>query len=140
MSWSKGILAAFVFFALFIITLVVICVRQEVNLVSNDYYQEELAYQQQIERMRNASMLHRKPVISVEDNFVQIDSLDFNLIENGRLDLFCPSNVRFDKSFALSKSALQKFELGTAKKGLYKARLSWTKNGKEFFIEQPITI
>jgi hypothetical protein len=140
MSWSKGILMAFVFFAVFIISLVIVCVRQDISLVSKDYYQEEIAYQEQIERMRNAMALQQKPVISVANNFVKIDSVDFHQLEKGKLNLFCPSDAGFDKSFDLNSASSQKFDLGKMKKGFYKARLLWSVNGKEFFIEQSITI
>jgi hypothetical protein len=140
MSWSKGILFSFIFFAVFIIVLVVVCVRQEVSLVSKEYYQEEITYQDQIERMRNTMTLEQKPVISVNDRFVQVDYNNFTQIEKGRLDLFCPSNLHFDKSFQLNNQAIQKFEIGSIQKGMYRARLLWTMNGKEFFLEQVITI
>jgi hypothetical protein len=140
MSWGKGILLSFIFFAAFIITLVVVCVRQDVTLVSKEYYQEEIAYQQQIERMNNAAMLEKRPIISVTESFVQIDYGNFKQLEKGKLDLFCPSNMDFDKSFELRKMPSQKFMVGNLKKGLYRARLLWTMDGKEFFIEQVITI
>lgn len=140
MSWSRGILLSFLFFAAFIIVLVVICVRQEVSLVSKEYYHEEIAYQDQIERIRNAMMLEQKPVISVNNSFVQID-YNFSQMQNGKLVLFCPSNLHSDKSFELKgESSSQKFETGTLQKGMYRARLLWTMDGKEFFMEQIITI
>ena len=53
----KWVVAAFVFFGLFIGSLVVICVREDVNLVSKDYYQEELNHQDKIIRQQNAEQL-----------------------------------------------------------------------------------
>ena len=55
MNWGKWIIVSFVLFAAFIGILVVICVRQDISLVSKNYYQEELAYQQQIDRMNNGT-------------------------------------------------------------------------------------
>ena len=47
MNFGKWIVVAFVFFSLFIGTLVTVCVRQDISLVSTDYYKEELIYQDQ---------------------------------------------------------------------------------------------
>ena len=57
MNWGKSIILAFVLFAGFIATLVVVCVREDISLVSKDYYKEELLYQDQIQRLNNASQL-----------------------------------------------------------------------------------
>ena len=59
-------MVAFVFFALFIGTLVTICVRQDITLVTKEYYKEELAYQEQIDRMNNVNNLGEVPEISIE--------------------------------------------------------------------------
>jgi len=63
MNIGKWIVVAFVLFAAFIGTLVVVCVRQDVSLVSRDYYRQELAYQNQIQRLNNTAALLEKPVI-----------------------------------------------------------------------------
>jgi hypothetical protein len=40
MNWGKWIIVSFVLFAGFIGTLVTVCVRQDISLVSKDYYKE----------------------------------------------------------------------------------------------------
>ena len=72
MNWGKSIIAAFLFFALFIGVLVFICMKQEVSLVSKDYYKDEINYQQQIERLNNAEHLESKPTISILDADVKV--------------------------------------------------------------------
>ena len=49
MSWGKGIAIALTVFILFIATLVTIIIRQKVDLVSEDYYTQEINYQQEID-------------------------------------------------------------------------------------------
>ena len=48
MHYGKSIVVAFILFAMFIGTLVTVCIREDVNLVSPDYYEEELAHGQKI--------------------------------------------------------------------------------------------
>ena len=72
MNWGNWIAVSFVCFALFIGTLVVICVRQDISLVAPDYYKQELNYQKQIDRNQNTMNFTVKPEISVQDKFLQL--------------------------------------------------------------------
>ena len=143
MNWGKWIIVSFVLFAAFIATLVTVCVREDISLVSKDYYKEELAYQDQIDRVQNASVLMKKPVIKVVDKTtLQVDFDQFNKIENGELRLFRPSDAAMDKKFQLKASSIstQQFSIENLDKGMYRARMVWTMGGKEFFIEEIIFI
>jgi len=141
MNWGKWIIIAFVFFALFIATLVTVCMRQDVSLVSTSYYQDELAYQQQIERTNNALSLAEKPVIRVaEPGVVEVNFQQ--RADQGKLRLFCPSNAAMDRAFDLGSSAesLRHFDVQGLQRGMYRARLQWSAAGKEFYIEQIINL
>ncbi len=143
MNWGKWIAVSFVAFAAFIGTLVTVCVRQDVNLESKEYYKEELAYQQQLERKKNASALVHKPSFSVEANRTLKVSFElFDAVDEGELILFSPSNPKQDVKFRIGdkKSNEQIFDLSNMNGGHYKARMKWTMAGKEFFVEDTIFI
>lgn len=141
MSWGKWIIVAFILFAAFIATLVTVCIRQDISLVSKDYYKEELAYQDQIIRMSNTSQLGQKPKIGIYNNFLQIDFNPSHRIEKGELKLFRRSDPKMDKLFPLkSFTYVQIFPINGLQKGMYRAKLQWTMNGKEFYLEEVIYI
>jgi len=142
MNWGKWIILSFVLFAAFIGVLVVICLRQDVNLVSEDYYKEELAYQQQIERMQNANRLTQKPTLSIAGQSLEVKFGQFDQIENGDVRLFRPSDARLDRRFVLQPSTgvMQRFDISGLPKGMYHAKMRWSMNGKEYFVENPITL
>ena len=142
MTWGKWIVVSFILFAGFIATLVTVCMQQDVNLVSKDYYKEELAYQEQIVRMNNTNQLNVKPIIRQSGDFVEVDFEHFHKIESGSLKLFRPSDPRLDKAFALTstQSNTQSFRTTGMDKGMYRARMQWAMDGKEFFIETIINI
>ena len=143
MNWGKWIIVSFVLFAGFIGTLVVVCMRADVSLVSKDYYKEELEFQKQIIRIENTSALPAKPEIIVTgESTIQITFDSFSRIEAGELNLFRPSDSAMDKKFTLrpSESVIQEFETNSLGRGLYRARMLWTMDGKEFFHEQVIFI
>lgn len=133
---------AFVLFAGFIATLVVVCMRQDVNLVSKDYYNEELVYQEQIVRMNNVNLLDKKPAIQKAGKFLSIDFDQFNKMENGKLKLFSPSDPEKDIVYTLkaSEETQQLIPIDSVAKGMYRAQMQWIMNGKEYFIEAVVNI
>jgi hypothetical protein len=142
MTWGKWIIVSFVLFAGFIATLVTVCMRQDVNLVSKDYYKEELAYQEQIARMNNTNQLDAKPIIRQSGDFVEVEFAHFHKIENGSLKLFRPSDPRLDKAFVLPSTGSNKQSFSTTGlgRGMYRARMQWLMDGKEYYIETIIHI
>ena len=142
MNWGKWIVLSFVLFAIFIGVLATICIRQDVNLVSKNYYQEELAFQKQIDRMENTDLLADKPIIALKGSRLEIAYGQFRNIEKGELKLFRPSDVRLDKQVVrlTSEDSVQGFDISTLPKGMYYARMKWSMKGKEYFLENSITL
>lgn len=141
MNWGKWIVVSFLIFAGFIGALVTVCIRSDVSLVSKDYYREELEFQKQITRLENTSTLKSKPSIEVGIGTIQI-AFDFNALDTGSLILFRPSDAAMDKKFLLtqSTSAIQVFSTVNMNRGMYRARMQWMQDGKEYFHEQVIFI
>ncbi len=143
MNFGKWIVVSFILFAVFIGTLVTVCVREDVNLVSKDYYKEELAYQDQIQRLNNTEKLLQKPIVKViKNNLLHVEFMQTQEIQSSELKLFCPSNPKMDKNFKFntSKDGSQLIDLRGLQSGMYKAKLLWTMDGKEFYIEEIINI
>ena len=140
MNIGKWIVVTFILFAAFIGTLVAFCVREDISLVSKDYYKEELAYQTQLERLNNTERLLQKPVVTLVGNELKITWAEKTNIEKGELKLFCPSNSTMDKQFNLEQSNEQTFNTASLKKGHYKVKLLWAMGGKEYYFEQELYI
>ena len=56
-SWGNKILIVYVAFGMFILFMVYKAVNTRYDLVSKDYYKEELRYQDRIDRLNNAAKL-----------------------------------------------------------------------------------
>jgi hypothetical protein len=142
MNFGKWIVVAFVLFAIFIGTLVTVCVRQDISLVSKNYYNDELKYQDQIGRINNTNRLSEKPRITKVGNNIQVQFGNQFEIQHGELTIFCPSDPEMDKEFILSATSgsRQSFDIRSMKGGMYKARLFWKVDGKEYFLEKIIYI
>jgi hypothetical protein len=134
----KWIVAAFVVFALFMGALVFISLREDVNLVSENYYAEELKHQDKIDKQNNANQLAEQPQLSFVDNAIKVSFPYFSSIEKGQLHVLRPSNNLLDQTFELSamEGDSQLFELKVWEKGLYRVSLTWTMEGKEYYFEK----
>lgn len=143
MNWGKWVVASFVIFAGFIGIIVVISMRQDVNLVSRNYYQDELAYQQKLDRKNNTEQLLAKPEISILDNkYLKISFPEAKFIEQGVVQVFRPSSDKLDQQFKLQASAdsVQLFQLSPLKRGAYRVKLEWTMEGTDYYLEKFVVI
>src|SRR5688572_264422 len=142
MNWGKSIVLAFVLFAIFIGVLVTVCVRQDISLVTREYYKEDLDFQSQMDRERNAEQLIEKPKIDIVDNQSLRVAFDFSQFDAGKVVLYSPSDISEDKTFELeaTNSPFQIFSLGSLKKGNYRIKMTWSASGKEFYFEKSIFI
>ncbi|MEI9921355.1 MAG: FixH family protein [Bacteroidota bacterium] len=134
MNWGKSIMLVFITFAVFIGVLVTVCVRQNISLVSNNYYEEELNYQQQIDELQNAAMLKDRPHIIVREKHVEITQE----IQHGELKLLRPSDARFDASFVIGSA--RSFDLSKYPSGKYNVSLRWQSGDKIYLVRESITL
>lgn len=141
MNIGKWIVVSFILFAVFIGTLVTVCMRQDVSLVSKNYYDEELQFQQQIERERNTSELATKPSVAVQGNLLTLAWNQSAPVTRGTISLFCPSNAKMDRTFSIATTNdSQTFSLDDIAKGMYRVKLRWTMGDKEFYQEEVINL
>jgi len=138
MTIGKWIIVAFVLFAVFIATLVTVCLRQDVSLVSKDYYHEELQYQSRIVQEKNTAALAAKPIIKTKGDQLAV-TFNSIVMDKGTLTLFCPANEKMDRKFNLPRNeSAASFDLHGIQPGMYRARLQWTMDGKEYYQEEII--
>lgn len=141
MNPGKWIVVAFVLFAAFIATLVTVCMRQDISLVATDYYKKELVYQEQIERMNNTEKLIHKPVIRIAGSAMKVTFDSTQRVQQGELQLFCPSNAHMDRTFTL-KPDQREFDqdISGLTAGMYRVKLFWTMNGKDYYQEEIVNL
>ncbi|NOT75705.1 MAG: hypothetical protein HOP08_12335 [Cyclobacteriaceae bacterium] len=141
MNWGKSIIVAFVLFALFIGVLVIVCMKESVNLVSKNYYQEELQYETRITAMNNYNALISKPVLLLTVDTLTIQWVKLIPIEKGSIIFFRPSDGGLDKKFDLTANRLlEQFPINGLPKGRYQIKLQWSGQGKDYFQERSVTL
>jgi hypothetical protein len=139
MNFGRWILVSFIFFGCFMAALVTVCMREDVGLVSKNYYSEELVHQQKMDQVKNTSRLSSQPKISLEGNLLKVDFQGVGKIEKGQLILLRPSDASKDEKFEIiPENDEQVFRLHENEKGLYRAGLKWTMGDKEYYLEKLI--
>ncbi|MBC3540106.1 FixH family protein [Rufibacter sediminis] len=138
------IILAFIFFACYIGFMVYGAMQSEVNLVSKDYYAEELAYGQRMKQVEQAQQLETPiSIISAPAAGQLVIKFPNDLAKaKGTVHLFRPSDVNLDVvvPLALSEDGLQYISTAILKKGLWRVQLSGEMNGKQYYQVQDITL
>jgi hypothetical protein len=141
MDWGKGILLTIFGFVAFIMTLVVISVRQDdIHLVTENYYEKEIKYQDQIDREKSTAALDREVVVF--DASSKTIFLDLPVGAKGNLQLFRPSDARLDQDLPLNITSEGKTAilLDKLKTGYWRVQLTWTEDEKEYYQEKKINL
>jgi len=136
MNWGKGIFIFYSLFMIAILSVVYFSFTQEVNLVSDDYYQQEIAYEAQIERIKNAGSLIEKPMVVLKSTYVEL-TFPKGLSPKGTLLLFRPSDGSQDRriAIALGANGTQQIDFSTQETGKWIAKLTWKEGDKEYYQE-----
>jgi hypothetical protein len=141
MDWGKGIVLVFVVFAAIMISMVTICMKKDdLHLVTQNYYEEEIKYQEHIDKMINASGLFYEAL--------QFDKLQKSVAINlpvgakAELHLFRPSDARLDQKLMVEvdNENATVVDLGKLKSGYWLMKLTWSAEGKSYYQEKKITI
>lgn len=144
MSWGIKITILYCSFVAMILTLVFLTVNQKPELVADDYYEQELRYQEKLDRMNRANQLPVQPAWQVGAGQV---TLTFPAVFRGQeitgeVYFFCPSAANMDKKIPLSPDSAGTMILPTTgmKPGLYKMEISWNVNTVDYYNESIIQL
>lgn len=141
MDWGKGILLTIISFVALIMTMVVISVRMDgIELVTENYYEEEIKYQDRIDQSNSANELDRT-VISYDPQ-VKAVLLDLPNGSTGTLQLFRPSDSTLDQEIQISvnQSGQTSVSVSDLKAGYWKLQLKWDEAGVTYYEEKKINI
>ena len=143
MNWGWSIVLAFSLFGAFIIALVVRSFQETIDLVSEDYYQQELGYQQQIDKMtNNQALLVPLTFTQQAQQLVVQFPADLAAEVQGEIHLFRPSDARSDQimTIALNPQRQQIIATDGLITGRYKVKVDWTSGDAAYYTEETIFI
>jgi len=144
MNWGWKITLLYTGFVVMILTFVIASTMQDFSLVRTDYYEEEVRYQAQIDRIQRTRAL-KSPleiVHQMDDGTVLIQYPTEHTTPAGTITLYRPSSASQDQLIPISPNADHRQSIETEKllPGLWKVQVSWQSEGLEYFKEQAIVI
>jgi hypothetical protein len=123
------------------VTLVTISMKQDVNLVAEDYYKQEIEYQDQIDRLTRTKALVIKPEVLIDrENHSIVINMQQEGFQNGKALFFRPADATMDKWVSISGEGAESVSIAGWNNGLWKVRLEWTSKGEEFYMEKIINL
>lgn len=144
MNWGLRIVILYLSFVALIVTLVAMCFGEKVELVTKDYYKQELEYQGKIDAMNNANNSDFNPGFKLDKNNLRIlVNPEFLLAGyEGEIYFFRPSDSSKDFKLKMEFNANgeQIISRDKFRKGLYKIQMSWVSGNKNYFKEEPIVV
>lgn len=144
--WPYAIIAWFLVFGIGMAAWVVVAVRNDPELVRADYYEQEITYQRQLDRLqRTAAVRHQIALTydaAVEQVVLRLPSSPGTGSPLGTIHFYRPSNAQldFDVPVALDATGLQRVPAGKMRGGLWKVRVNWTSGGEEFHHDQSLVL
>ncbi len=143
-SWGTGIVLAFVAFIIFILYFVFLAsTRNQANhdLVTREYYKEELAYQQEIDAQQNALKYAKETTFKkTTEGLIITFPEDFKFDNTqGIVSLYRPSNkhLDFDLPVSLSNTHLLIPDKQLVD-GRWDIRISWSHSDQNYLIKESI--
>lgn len=133
--WGWRIALIYTTFALATIGFMIFSFTQKVDLVSKQYYADELKYDAKMLAENNTMKLSE--VLSVTNNG-DLLSIQFpNTPESGVIHLYRPSESDLDKEIKIvGGRAEQTFSIATLQTGLWIAKIEWKSDNTTFYVEQ----
>jgi hypothetical protein len=140
-TWGHKIAGVYLLFVAGILFLVIKANNERYDMVTKDYYGEELKYQQVIDQSANANALSS----AVEVEKIN-DALTIRFPEemrHKRIDvdfyLYCPADDTrdFRKNFTINEPAFTQV-LPKGFGGYFELKLSWSADGKKYYNERKI--
>lgn len=140
LNFGHKILITFILFGGFIFYMVYRTMQVNVDLVTKDYYEEELKYQEVIDAAKNANALTGRVQISQDGKNILLQlPKELNLQGvGGTIHFYCPADASKDRELPLAADLNGLQVIDTEKKilpGNYKVKVSWTANQTAYYQE-----
>ena len=144
--WPIGIIVVCALFVAGTAGLIVMACAQKDDLVRADYYEQELRFQSQIDRVERTRRATAQATIAY-DNAKRCITIALPPARaaqpiTGTIHLYRPSAGALDRSFPVKVDAngLQSLDAAALTPGLWKVRISWTVDNQDYYLDQKVVV
>jgi len=143
-SWGAGVVIGIIVFVLISLTMTIIFMTQDVSLVSDNYYEKSLSYQNEIDKQSRTKALDEEVNINFNRDLINIlfSSIYLNKNISCEIYFYRPSNPELDFKMPLdlNDEGNQMILAKNFEKGFWRLKLNWTMDGNGYYNERAITI
>jgi len=141
LSWGYKIMFVYIAFVAGMGFLVFKASSQKFDLVTKDYYDQELKYQQVIDQAANSSRLSAPVSVERNEGELKLSFPDEMKNKKKLVDFYlyyaADAKKDFRRSFELNENELVQ-ALPVGMKGMYELKLSWETEGIKYYFEKKL--
>lgn len=144
--WPYAIIGVFVVFILGTAGLIVMATSNRMELVSGDYYEQELRYQRQMESVDRTKALGKKASVALDASrkniLIAVPAEHVAQLVEGRIQLYRPSASGLDRriNLDLTPEGRQLVDVSSMPHGLWKVRVQWKVGAEDFFLDESVKL
>ncbi len=142
--WGYGIAVVYTVFAVATLSFVAFTMTHKVELVSKDYYAQEVAYEKQIQRVRQTKQWTPEIAcaLSTDGKFIRLQMPAQTAAVQGTILLYYPADSALDRDLelALNKDGIQSIPTAKLARGLWRVKVTWSLGGREFYNEFTVKV
>ncbi|MEN8929373.1 MAG: FixH family protein [Flavobacteriales bacterium] len=144
MNWGWKIAIFLGCFISFIMYVVIYSFTTSNDLVAEDYYNQEIQYQENIDAQKNALKYNKEVTITttLDKVVVQFPSSFDVKYTDGEISFYRPDNAKLDKKFSLDLTSKQQQVLDKSEitSGFYKVTIQFTDGEKIYLMNKDIWV
>ena len=142
--WPYGLILTFALFFCAMATVVLIAATHRETLVSDNYYEQEMKFQDHLDglaraRQSGATLNYDSAARHI---VIALPAAANGRNLTGRIELYRPSAAGLDRQFKFAPDAGggQSLDVSGLQPGLWEVRVAWNAGGQDYFLEQKIKI
>ena len=138
-SWGTAIAIFYSFFVIAMLVFVFAANKEDISLVSDTYYEEDLSYQLKLDKMKRTKQLQHVFELSIEQNPTGISVTIPEELPHfkGNMTIFHPAYASLDQAYPIENNAQHKqiIPVEKLKKGQWLVKIEGENEGKIYFHE-----
>lgn len=144
MNWGWKIVILYGSFVAMMVTLVVMSVRQDIPMVTEDYYEKDLQYETHMNRVANSANLEEdvKVVYNQKTQQITITFPETMIDLTGEILCFRPSQEGLDFTLPIENLENNTITFGTSEmiNGRWKVKIDWEGDEEIYYTETAVFI
>lgn len=144
MNWGHSILIVIILFLVGMLGMVFYAGMQTNEMIDDNYYQKELAFQSVIDAQQNLMNVSTNNLVKqdMDEVMITFPTGTFEKLEKGSIELIRNDDQTKDIRIELTSTgyAMRSIPKNSLSKGMYRARIKWTNNNQAYYREENVYV